>query len=131
MVDKVKQQYARAAFNDCEETSIEKAFQLIGKGLWLPKYGVEEKLRLWQDFANVFLGFVGLKPNRRQMAIALATAYWTVAPGQAGSVKNQMIVVPAAKGKTRISMATALCLLKKQTTTDKIVVVYPSELLKK
>ena len=42
-----------------------------------------------------------------------------------------MIVVPAAKGKTRISMATALCLLKKQATTDKVVVVYPSDLLLK
>ena len=41
------QMYARAVFGDCEETSIEKAFQLIGKGLWHPKYGVEEKLRLW------------------------------------------------------------------------------------
>ena len=42
-----------------------------------------------------------------------------------------MIVVPAAKGKTRISMATALCLQKKQATTDKVVVVYPSDLLLK
>ena len=28
-------------------------------------------------------------------------------------------------------MATALCLLKKQATTDKVVVVYPSDLLLK
>ena len=42
-----------------------------------------------------------------------------------------MVVVPAAKGKTRISMATALCLLKKQTSIDKVVVAYPSDLLLK
>ena len=65
------------------------------------------------------------------MAIALAIAYWTITPGKQGTVKNQMIVIPAAQGKTRISMAAALCLLKKQATTDKVVVVFSSELLKK
>ena len=65
------------------------------------------------------------------MAIALAIAYWTFAPGKKGTVKNQMIVVPAAQGKTRISMAAALCLLQKQATTNKVVVVFSTELLKK
>ena len=74
---------------------------------------------------------VSLEPNKIQMAIALSAAFWTIAPGQKGTLKNQMIVVPAAKGKTRISMATALCLLKKQANTDKIVIVYPSDLLMK
>ena len=65
------------------------------------------------------------------MAIALAIAYWTITPGKQGTVKNQMIVVPAAQGKTRISMAAALCLLKKQAKTNQVVVVFSSTLLKK
>ena len=65
------------------------------------------------------------------MAIALAIAYWTITPGKQGIVKNQMIVVSAAQGKTRISMAAALCLLKKQAKTNQVVVVFSSTLLKK
>ena len=41
-----------------------------------------------------------------------------------------MIVVPPAKGKTRIAMAVALLLLRKFHQASKVVVAFPNELLR-
>ena len=56
---------------------------------------------------------VGLEPNKMQTAIAVAVAHMTGTPGLEGSKKNHMVVVPPSKGKTRITMAIALLLLRK------------------
>ena len=41
-----------------------------------------------------------------------------------------MVVIPPAKGKTRISMAVALLLLRKFKKASKVVVAFPNKLLK-
>ena len=73
---------------------------------------------------------VGLEPNKIQMAIAIAVAHMTATPGLSGSKKNHMVVVPPSKGKTRITMAIALLLLRKFTKAAKVVIVWPNEVLK-
>ena len=83
----------RAGFADCEEDCIKKALQFIGVS---KSASIEKELILWRDYAYYFMGSIGFETNKRLMVIALAIAYWTIAPGKKSSVKNQMIVVPAA-----------------------------------
>ena len=71
---------------------------------------------------------VGLQPNKIQTAISIAVAHMTVS-GKNDSRKNHLVVVPPGKGKTRITMATALLLLRRFEKVTNVVVVWPNEFL--
>ena len=65
-----------------------------------------------------------------QLSLALATIHNAPIIGKPGTqIKNQMLVIPAAKGKTRIAMAIALGMSKKYPSLKKVVVVYLNSLL--
>ena len=66
-----------------------------------------------------------------QMAIALNCIFHTPVYGRNNQQtnKNQMVVVPAAKGKSRIAMAIAIGVQFKYPQLDKIYVVYLNKVL--
>ena len=115
-------------FWDCAETVVEKVHQITGDSIGK---GEEATRRLNEQIQYVLcnMRLVGLEPNKMQTAIAIAVAHMTCTPGLTGSKKNHMVVVPPSKGKTRITMAIALLLLKKFEKAPKVVVVWPNKVL--
>ena len=91
-----------------------------------------ETLKKQIQFIQTNMKLVGQQPNKMQTAIAIAVAYMSPQPRKGGGTKkNHLVVVPPAKGKTRITIATALCLLWKYKKAHTIVIVYPNEGLMK
>ena len=72
----------------------------------------------------------GFQCNNLQLALALATVSKAPAYFKSGTKKNQMLVVPAAKGKTRIAMAIAIGMKAKyKDAMDQVIIVYDNKLL--
>ena len=57
-----QEQYARAAFADCDEDCIEKALQFIGVA---KSASIEKDLTLWRNYTQLFMGSIGFEPNKR------------------------------------------------------------------
>ena len=115
----------REVYWDCEEEIEDRVFQLLGHA----KDQIQLTLATLKgqiDYVLSQMKLVGLKPNKIQTAIAIAVAHMTATPGLQGSKKNEMIVIPPAKGKTRIAMAVALLLLRKFEKASKVVVAFPN-----
>ena len=77
---------------------------------------------------------MGWKLNNIQAAIAAYIIEAAIAPGQEDSTKKQMVEVPAGMGKSRISAGVAIGLLDKyklKDKEDKVIVVWPNEILKR
>ena len=71
------------------------------------------------------MSFYDFAPNKLQTAVAMSATY--LAPA---FYKLLMFVIPAACGKTRIALATAIALTKKLKSIERVVVVYPNHILK-
>ena len=104
--------HQRELYWDCEEEIIDKAFMFLGN--MIEKTESQSKtIKAQINYVLSQMKLVGLEPNKIQTAIAIAVAHATATPGLTGSKKNHMVVVPPAKGKTRIAMAVALLLVRK------------------
>ena len=112
-------------FWDCEETVVEKVHQITGDSIGR-KEETTKRLKEQIQYVLTNMRLVGLEPNKIQTAIAIVVAHMTATPGLQGSKKNEMIVIPPAKGKTRIAMAVALLLLRKFEKASKVVVAFPN-----
>ena len=122
---KMQAAYTRAVFDETDMTVYDKLCQLL-KGP--PDLFVKSKLIDWVD-EN--MSMAGLKPNKLQLAVGLSIALNGPQTLKDAGKKNQMIVIPPAKGKTRIAMAAVLGMTQiKSLKVTEIIIVYQTSLLR-
>ena len=112
--------YEAQAFADCKEDPLKKMMMQLGITMLDGKNILEKALATFTKC----MSDAGFKANNLQGAAALNAIHrWK-------NKQRLMMVVPAGMGKTRISLATCIGLMTR-LLTDKIVVVYLNEILKK